>query len=274
MSASLTAAQCLQVHASVPLHCVILPDKEIWSVTLEGSFANLKTEAASWITGNAPPQDSAYVKTALCTDVQEGAVVTQSQLNRREGAVGELVIAYAYIRKVELWSCDMAEISKDIKTWLTSIKGGYTEQTAAPILAQIAQWEAYKDAGDYIKWQSFVYDKEGDVLTGDALTLALKIMKGVSCYSIYAPVLTRTTLWNAPPPLENSGCIETPATRTGWSILGGKTVDIDPNVQWLKTGARSNPNGDGTYTLVEQWTGADEIDGDLYPTAQQSGGNS
>lgn len=261
----------MAIHAKVPLSNTILPDKEVWSVQLEGTYDDLKAYAASWVTGEPPPSGDSYVEAAQCTDVMAEAVVVQSQLVRKEGLLAELNIAYAYIRKVELWSCDMAEISKDIRTWLSSDAGGYTPQTAAPLLAQIAQWEAFKDDGDYIKWQNFVYDEEGHVLTGDALKVAMKIMKGVSCYSIYAPVLTRTTMWNEPPPLENAGCIDTPSTRSGWEILGEKTVDIDAGVMWLKTGCRSNPNGDGTYTLIEQWTGADEIDGDLYPT---SGGGS
>lgn len=260
-------ANPLSVHASVPLNCTILPDKEVWSAVLEGSYANVKAEQSNWVTGNAPTQGNLYVKSATCSDVMEGAVVTQSHLQRKDGGLADLHLAYCYLRKVELWSIDMAEISKDIKTWLSSEAGGYTEQQAAPLLAKIAQWEAYKEAGDYIKWQAFVYDEQGDVLTGDALTLAMKIMKGVQCYTIYAPVLTRTTQWNAPPPLENAGCIDTPATRSGWSILGNKSIEIDPNIEWLKTGCRSHPNGDGTYTLTEQWTGADEIDPDLYPTA-------
>ena len=265
-------ANPFDVHASVPLTCTILPDKEIWTAVLEGGCYQIEAEAANWVTGNAPQEGNTFVRSPICQDTQgegatSGAVVTQSQIQRREGVISELHIAYTYLRKVELWSIDMAEISKDIKTWLSSEKGGYTEQQAAPILAKIAQWEAFKDAGDYIKWQNFVYDEQGDVLEGDALTLAIKIMKGVSAYTIYAPVLTRTTLWNAPPPMENDGYIDTPDTREGWDVLGGKPIPIDATIQWLKNGCRSHPNGDGTYTLTEQWMGADEIDGDLYPTA-------
>ena len=253
-------------HYTVPLHCVSMPDKEVWSATMEGDYSSMESEAANWVVGTIlqnPP------RSCICGNAQ-GAIVTQCQLVRKEGGLADLTFSFAYIRKTELWSVDMAEISKDIRTWLSSEKGGMTEQEAASVLAKIAQWEAYKDSGDYIKWQSFVYNDNGGVLTGKALKLAVKIMKGVNSYTIYAPVITKTSLWLSPPPVEKAGYIDTPTVRDGWSVIGGE-VSLDNSIQWLKTAARSNPNGDGTYTLTEQWTGANEIDGDLYSTDTTGG---
>lgn len=255
----------ITLHHTVPLSCNILPDKEIWTGVIEGAYAEVVAEATHWIVGTK--FDDA-IRNPVCNDVQDYGVVTLCQVQRKEGGLAELHYGFTYPRKVEIWTCDMAEISKDIRTWLSSERGGMNEQEASTALAQIAQWEAYKDAGDYTNWQNFVYDN-GKVLSGNALLLAHKIMKGISSYTIYAPVITKTSLWVDLPPLEDYGYIGTPTVRVGWSVLGGDV--FADGWQWLKTGAKAQPNGDGTYTLVEQWIGADEIDGDLYPTV--SGGN-
>lgn len=94
-------------------------------------------------------------------------------------------------------------------------------------------------------------------------------MKGVANYSIYAPVITKTTQWDSPPPLENYGKVETPTVRSGWSVIGGTPEWAGKANCWVKTACRSTPNGDGTYSLIEQWTGMDEVDGDLYEESVQ-----
>lgn len=263
------------LHTTVPLQCQLSPERETWSETYEGTIDEIAEAAAGWIVGNEP--SNPYEP--LCTDAQDRCVIVQSHLTRKEGMLAELSVAYAYIRKVENWSCDMAEISKDIKTWLATEKGGFTEASAAVELAKIAQWEAFKDNGDFTRWQNFQYDEHGNVLTGTTLKLAHKIMKGVANYSIYAPVVTKTTQWDSPPPLENYGKVEAPTVRTGWTVIGGTPNWAGKANYWVKTACRSTPNGDGTYSLIEQWTGMDEVDGDLYgaavtvtPPAEQEGG--
>lgn len=253
----------MAAHDLVTLHCTSSPEREVWGGVREGTFDEMAEDAANYIVGNAPlsPHEP------ICTDSQDGAVIIQSNLQRKEGSLAELTYAYAYIRKKEMWSCDMMEISKDIKTWLVTAKGGYDEAQAAVELAHIAGWEAFKDNGDFTRWQNFQYDEHGNVLTGNTLKLARKIMKGITNYTIYAPVITKTSTWNVPPPLENYGKIDTPTVRTGWSVIGGTPSWTSKATMWLKTACRSQPNGDGTYNLTEQWTGADEIDGDLYDSS-------
>lgn len=62
------------------------------------------------------------------------------------------------------------------------------------------------------------------------------------------------------------GVIEVPTVRAGWEVIGASDIAAWVSLanKWLKTASRSSPNQDGTYSFVEQWTGADEIDGDLY----------
>ena len=260
-------------HLTVPLHSTIAPERETWSGVIEGDFTELQSEAAAYKVGDIYEGVlDAPVYGPICDDVQPNATITQFNLQRKDGMLGELSFAYTFLRKAELWSCDMAEISKDIKTWLTTEQGGFTDADAAVELAKIAQWEAFKDNGDFVRWQNFQYDDNGNVLTGTPLVLAKKIVKGIQSYSIFAPVITKTTLWNVPPPMENYGKRDTPSVRSGWFVIGGEPSWASKASAWLKTGCKSSPNSDGTYTLFEQWTGADEIDGDLYPSATSGTG--
>lgn len=265
----------MAVHFIVPMNVNVSPERETWAGTFEGGFDEVVAESVAHLVGDTADGNNGTVANWLHPSidpdgVQMPPVNTSSVVTRKEGGLAELLFSYSYIRKTEAWSCDMAEIGKDIRTWLVTPKGGMSQSEAASALAKIAQWEAYRDSGDLTRWQNFQCNDQGGTLEGNALVLAQKIMKGVSNYSIYAPVITKTTQWNAPPPLENYGKIETPYVRDGWEILGvGADISewTSKSNAWLKTACRSSPNGDGTWTLIEQWTGADEIDGDLYDTA-------
>lgn len=259
----------MAVHAIVPLHATQTAEREVWTEVLEGTFDELMVEAAKYKVGT-PLDVSAedFDGGEIWSEYQGTCINSALALSRKEGLLGELTHSFMYVLKREMWTLDMAEISKDIRTWL-ALQSGQTAQTTAQELMKIAQWQAFKDAGDYDSWAHFQYDTSGNTLTGDTLKLAQKMMKGVDTYTIYAPVLTRTTTWaTMPDGVGNVGVIETPSVREGWEIVGGNlTAWVGLANMWLKTASRSSPNNDGTYTLVEQWTGADEIDGDLYPTA-------
>ena len=256
----------MAIHSIVPLHVTQTAEREVWSEVLEGTFDECMDAAPSYNVGTTV-DDPALIDSIY----QPPIIYTALNLTRKEGMLAELSYSYSVLLKREAWSLDMAEISKDIRTWLTTPAGGMTQSEAAVALAHIAAWEAFKDNGDLDRWMSFIYDDDGrgniSYLTGNALVLAQKIMKGIQSYSIYAPVITRTTMWSTTPPSGHAGMIETPAPRAGWSVIGGVPNWTGLATEWLKTAERSTSNGDGTYTFIEQWTGADQIDGDLYSDA-------
>ena len=260
----------MAVHAIVPLHATQTAEREIWTEVLEGTFDELMVEAAKYKVGTPLDVSSEdFDGGEIWSEYQGNCINCALSLSRKEGLLGELTHSFMYVLKREMWTLDMAEITKDIRTWL-ALKMGTVE--AAPELAKIALWQATKDNGDYTTWANFkYYDGSGAVqsLAGDTKKLAEKMIKGVDSYTIYAPVLTRSTTWaTMPDSVGTVGVIETPAVREGWEIVGGNITEwVGLANAWLKTASRSNPNSDGTYNLIEQWTGADKIDGDLYPTA-------
>lgn len=210
------------------------------------------------------------------TDVQ-GTVRTGLRVQVNEGGIYELVESISHILKREIWNIEWQEISKDIRTWLTTEKGGMSATEAHKALAHIANWEQQKDNQRWDLFDNFKYDdgtegSAGVSLTGSALVVAQKIMKGVQTYSIWAPVVTRTTTWLFMPPASgNLGKIETPVSREGWSSFNGATMDFSGlATKWLKNVERSSSNSDGTFTLTEGWLGADDIDGDLYDAVPSS----
>ena len=257
----------MAIHYIVPLHATQSAEREIWNEVWEGTQEECLAKASEFKVGTPIVLPTGVDAESVWQDYQNPAINTGMTFQRKAGGLAELSHTYMYVLKREMWSLDMAEISKDIRTWLVLQLG---EVAAAPELAKIAQWQALKDNGDFEAWAAFQYDLQGHTLADDTLTLAQKMIKGVDSYTIYAPVLTRTTLWShMPDSVGEVGVIETPAVRDGWEIIGAQSLDAWTGLanMWLKTASRSTPNQDGTYSLIEQWTGADEIDGDLYADA-------
>ena len=256
----------MAIHYIVPLNATQSAEREVWNEVWEGTYDECLAKANEYKVGT-PFLPSGVEDEGIWEEYQDPPLNTGLVLQRKVGGLAELSHTYMFVLKREMWSLDMAEISKDIRTWLVLRMG---EVAAAPELAKIANWQALKDNGDFEAWAAFQYDLQGHTLAGDTLTLAQKMIKGVDSYTIYAPVLTRTTLWAyMPDSVGEVGVIETPTVRDGWEIIGAADLDAWTALAntWLKTASRSSPNPDGTYSLIEQWTGADEIDGDLYPSA-------
>lgn len=254
----------------------ILADRIVFDSLWEGGANAIETEMASYRVGEGYSAEGVWI----ANDIQETGLVTATRLTRKEGGLAEAAYQETLLLKREFWNLEWSEIQKDIRNWLmTKVDGSYTEADVYEDLAHVANWEQQKDLQNWEYFNDFKYDDpadrvEGETYTGtqlegNALILAQKIMKGIESYSLFAPVLTRTTTWaNTPQPTGNLGKIDTPQSRNGWAGFGveAQTWATYANM-WLKNIERTTPNGDGTFTLVEGWIGADYIDGDLYPTA-------
>ena len=182
-------------------------------------------------------------------------IVVNSTLVPKRGKMGELTInliqkdvstvgglpAGALRSTIET---DMAQLEKPILAM--SDYSGY-----AP---QIALW---KDAPADLRSQYKYTDADGDpqTLTGEGLKVATLMLKGVETVLMFAPVISRTSIYKSRKDPENCGKIDTPPV----TVPGGWV--------YLKTADRCIQLGDKSYSRTEQWTGAEEWSTDLYKAA-------
>lgn len=256
---------------TMPLTVIFHADREIWTMVYEGNWDDLGDEF-----GGKKVGDVVYFKDDVSSTLyQDSQVISNISMNRKTGGLGEVRIQYTLLYKREIWNLDFSEVSKNIKNWLVREYTTWTngEPTVDIVcyeeLQKIKQWEHQKDIGAFTPWGKFLYDGK-NALSGKTLKLAQKMMKGIDNYPVYSPVITRTTTWAISPTVGKIGYKNTPASREGWlGFNGGSPLSyrwLELAKVFLKTAERSNSNGDGTFTLLEQWIGADELDPDLYPS--------
>ena len=123
--------------------------------------------------------------------------------------------------------------------WLPTLRCGATET------ARSRAANKYLDATNTEK-----------TLTAGEIVWADKIRKGVESYLLFAPVITLTGTYDGRPDSGVPGYIATPP------------VSVD-GFEYLKTADRVRQNQDRTWERVQQWTGADEWDTDIY-TAEET----
>lgn len=95
-------------------------------------------------------------------------------------------------------------------------------------------------------------DNEIKELTGNAIKIATKIMRGVESYLTFVPVITRTSIYKYRPAPDNIGKRDTPP------------ISVNGSWQYLKTCDRASQLGAKRWQRVEQWQGAKEWDADFY----------
>jgi len=245
-----------------PFQVNFMADREVWTLFYEGDYDSIMSEFGGIMVGDLADTGG---HATLGKNYQE-AIYTGVQIKRKKGGLADAVIQVSLLYKVSIWGLDFVEVSKDVKTWLVeTYKEKQKEEEAYPWLTKIARWENYKLNDE---WESYQKFKCGDneYLTGDALTLAKKILKGVNTYSIYLPVVTRTTCRCNLPEFYEIGFKSYPIDFDGFTPIAGVDPHFDDLAsEWLKTTERVTTNGDSTFTVLEQWTGCDQVDPDLYP---------
>ena len=197
------------------------------------------------------------------SDLPEGFVASV-ELARLNGKRGSLTLALAKHEDIDVWGLEMTELQKPIKTWKRN-----APDSEKPDLTLLANWEG--QAGNQAFEQDYNnYRYRGEALTGNTLTLAKMIREeGIEAYVAYTPIITCTSRLNELPGDigEDIGKIGNPTAPDGTDI--SKLVATAK--EWLKTADRIEGALDGTYTRVEQWTGADKWNPNLYETATGSG---
>lgn len=118
-----------------------------------------------------------------------------------------------------------------------------------------AAWEDIKNASDVQArkkaWSYVPFGKATDMLK----ELSTKYSAGTTSYIIYAPVARLTTRTFTAPGASKCGIIGNPPNFPG----------LPPGYQWIKTADRSiRQSRNGKWERVQEWTGADIVDPDLY----------
>ncbi|MDD2706717.1 MAG: hypothetical protein PHV34_01805 [Verrucomicrobiae bacterium] len=111
----------------------------------------------------------------------------------------------------------------------------------------IAEWESQTSATK----RAEAYAKLGE----NAKVYADKIDLGIESYTVYSPVARKTSCsWEAPT-TGYCGKMQTP-----------QAPSFPTGYVWVKTADRSTRTGrNGKWERVEEWTGAEWVDSDLYP---------
>lgn len=205
-----------------------------------------------------------------------------ASVRRSEGNVAEISCTVVRdVVKLEFWAVTYRELAKDIKNW------GADQGNDAPNLALVGKWQELPGRNDYSHYADYEFmdtdgqyyslDNTGKGGNANTLILAQMIYQGITSYSVFAPVATRTSTWLAIPDdigemlgkqLEAADM----GVRQGWATFAGTSANILALAQrWLCTMDRLTPNGNGTFTRVEEFTGADSWNENLYPMAGDGG---
>lgn len=218
------------------------------SVAFVGDYDELAATAAAWKVGiTTAANNTGFVGFPA-------GYVSAVELQALKGGRGRLIISTAQQDDVAVWGLEMAEIQKPIRTW----KANAEKEADRPDLALLANWES--QAGKQgLESEYNAYKYNGTELSGNTLTLAKMIREeGIDHYAVYTPIITLTTRHNGLPSDvgSNIGKIETP--KDAPEALSAIATE------WLKTADRIQGSIDGVYTRIQQWTGADKWNTNLY----------
>ena len=230
------------------------PGIQIKTLVWDGPYEELEGFVESCIVGRKVP--------ALTGSSPEGwpsgGIVSAAEVVRLKGLRGRMSLTYTTLETCEVWGLEMMEIQKPIKTWMAG-----AEASQKPDLNLLANWESQAN-NPALQAEYNAYKYNGTALTGNTLKLANMIREeGIEHYVVYTPVITCTTRLNEIPEDigADNGKIITPTSDD--AVITGLTGTA---TAWLKTGDRLTGAIDGTYTRVQQWTGADKWNTNLYET--------
>ena len=255
-------------HESRDANFSLQPGLKVKTTVFEGDYKTLEGYAEKLIVGKKASASSSSDMSGLDKDY----FVANLQLVRTGGKRGRMAVTLSLWQDVEVWGLEMTEIQKPIKTWHADKEG-----EEKPDLNLLSNWES--QAGKQgLESDYNAYKYKGESLTGATLTLAQMIREeGISHYVVYTPIITCTVRCNEVPEGigKDIGKIGAPTSSEDNSPLSKLTPLAK---QWLKTADRIQGAIDGTYTRIQQWTGADKWNPNLYGdgggSSGDSGGNS
>ena len=241
------------------------------TVVYQGDWDKIKATIENLKVGTTGKQNSSAGGNAIDGFNENGDFIAGVVATRQQGGLGTLQVSFSRRDQIETWNLDYLEIQKPILNW-------HADQEDGPDLQQLRKWQRLESVvGAWEAYSNFLTEvgDEGSKLTGDTLKLAEKIYKGVEYFSVYTPVLTRTSVVTDLKSLTLGGVGKIGEPAAADAAAGN--VDLSTLTalakEWLKTADRLQGAVDGTFQRVEQWTGADKWDEDLYETADSGTGD-
>lgn len=241
------------------------------TVVYQGDWDKIKATIENLKVGTTGKQNSSSGGNFIDGFNEDNDFIAGAVATRQQGGLGTLQVSFSRRDQIETWNLDYLEIQKPILNW-------HADQEDGPDLQQLRKWQRLETAdGAWDAYSNFLTEvgDETSKLTGDTLKLAQKIIKGVDSFSVYTPVLTRTSVVTDLESLTLGGVGKIGEPTAGDTIAGN--VDLSTLTalakEWLKTADRLQGAVDGTFQRVEQWTGADKWDEDLYETADSGTGD-
>ena len=185
-----------------------------------------------------------------------GKPVQSSTLVPRRGNLGQLTILLSDRVEVEgetaeelkeRWEIDWQRIEKDL------VQHPYIadDATADDIVEQVELW---KNSEAKLRAKLKYLDENGaeQELADKALEVAKKLLRGQESYIVFAPSMRLVKDYQGRPD-DTAAC----------GFIAVPTVNVSGYV-YLKTGDRLMQMADDVWQRVEEWTGADAWDTDLY----------
>ncbi len=147
---------------------------------------------------------------------------------------------------------DWTQLERDIRV------APYYSLLTTSTMANLARWEQEDDPDLRGNFQFKKPDGTIGTLNGIVAGLANKLLRGQQSYIVPAPVARRTTRSYTKPITTTMGKIENPPVEIG----------APAGYVWLKTADRAIRQGrNGKWERIEEWTGADWWDTEIYPAA-------
>lgn len=250
-------------HLTVEREVITLFDRVTCTETWQGTYDECKAIQKQHLPGRADNCPDIGDVWPSSVNTSPSVFCAASRTRRIPGGLGICTIVYQALFNATIVGLDMAELSKPIKSWKADA------ETDAPNVDQIRQWEEQKE-DNYAAYAAYKYDGT-NVMTGNTLKLAQMIFNGIESYSEYVPIITLTYSYYYVPAGATAvgsqlGKRVTPTMPSGCTPPTGNT-DLPTNLKpkWVNTGDRATTNNDGSMTRVQQWSGFDSVNENLYP---------
>ncbi len=234
------------------------------TLVYRGDLAELKTKAGGFTVGQTSSAVPANLNISGDTFKVTGVEITGGA-----GGTGRLTVGLSAVSNS---SVTVLPTEKGVDwqlEWTLVERPLEQHPTFAPLFtntdsfADIYTWKNIQDKHAYYKAQFKIpNDIENPTswrsLTGDALKFCQKLAKGIAAYQVQVPVVRK---------------IETTVSGPGSNASSRCGMRQDPpkfdNLAnaWLKTADSWTKNGQSKWSHIQEWSGFDSLDEDLYPSS-------